>query len=138
MNKRRLLKLADLLEADAKKKRGIQFDWLNWGSIADEKKPMSCGTQACALGLAAISGKFKRAGLGYRLDTFTNRIAITFNGRGSNRGAFRTGQRVFDLTARESDFLFSPRFNDPQEGREAELCAARRIRDFVAGRVTAW
>ena len=56
MNKKRLLKLADLLEADAKNKKGIKFDYWATANLADPKEPISCGTSACAMGLAALSG----------------------------------------------------------------------------------
>jgi hypothetical protein len=62
VNKKRLLKLADLLEADAKNRKGIKFDL---GTVAmssaedgnfikGELEPsVSCNTVACAMGLAA-------------------------------------------------------------------------------------
>ena len=65
MNKRRLLKLADLLEADAENKTGVQFDLKGWGHSHDDDTPVavSCGTTACAMGLAVLSGAFADAGL---------------------------------------------------------------------------
>lgn len=74
--KRRALKLADLLEKDAKNKKGIRFDLstvftataLEEGKDipSDYVPEVSCGTTACAMGLAAISGEFKRAGLSFQ------------------------------------------------------------------------
>lgn len=76
--KRRLLKLADMLEADAKNKKRIKFDldfvgepssgeerMAHWVGKIKWKPEVSCGTTACAMGLASISGEFKKAGLSY-------------------------------------------------------------------------
>src|SRR5580704_5650057 len=94
MNKRRLLKLADLLEADAKNKKGIQFDYHHWGSVGNREEPLSCGTSACALGLAAISGAFTRAGLGYTTHPWGS-LGFTLNGRTIK--PMSAAKRVFGL-----------------------------------------
>lgn len=71
MNKRRLLKLADLLVKDARTKKGIRF---SMDVVIARKNPeagavkMDCGTTGCAMGLAAVSGAFKRAGLSCKTD----------------------------------------------------------------------
>ena len=70
MQKRRLLKLAAMLQADAKNKKGIQFDIGTVGRPstdiftpfdASKPIPLDCGTTACAMGLAVISGEFKKS-----------------------------------------------------------------------------
>lgn len=139
MNKRRLLKLAYLLEADAKNKKGIKFDLgtvgeaSNWGT--NEFQPgMNCGTTACAMGLAAISGAFKRsAGLSYRVcDT---ELMTTLNGKRADYAIAAT--KVFEISEADAHFLFTSSFyaNAPTEGAEGERYVAKRIRDFVAGKV---
>jgi hypothetical protein len=61
MNKRRLLKLADLLVANAHNSKGMRFDLDHWGVFRGHKRPrkLDCQTTGCALGLAAMSGAFK-------------------------------------------------------------------------------
>ena len=44
MNKKRLLKLADLLEADANNPKGIKFDMGTWGDGKGEVADVSCRT----------------------------------------------------------------------------------------------
>lgn len=132
MNKRRLLKLADLLEADAKNKKGIKFDLGTWGYVKDGTKPVSCGTKACAMGLAALSGAFKRHGLSYTLDGGFVDISI-----GGIHGGFSSGAKLFDISFDESHWLFDP-MSYPASARttgvSGEKLVAKRIRDFVAGK----
>lgn len=140
MNKHRLLKLADLLEADAKNRKGIKFD-LNVVGMAtydDDNKTakLDCGTSACAMGLAAISGAFKSAGLSYKItDGWFNNINCTINGRA--RMYDSAAKKIFGITSREADFLFTPsEYGDcPITGAAGERYVAKRIRDFVAGKV---
>src|SRR4051812_18831228 len=84
VGRRRLLKLADLLEADAKNKKGVKFDleviaqrsvpntdvygFEDSDFLPDDTVPIDCGTTACAFGLAALSGVFRRQGLSYTID----------------------------------------------------------------------
>jgi len=133
VNKKRLLKLADLLEADAKNKNGIKFDYWATATVADTNEPISCGTSACAMGLAAISGAFKRAGLDYRLPGNNNEIDFTWNGRVLEFE--RAAMKLFDLSEQEADFLFVPGNTTATIGAIAELQVAKLIRDFVAGKV---
>ncbi len=147
MNKRRLLKLADLLIADASKRRGIKFNLEVVGQVEtrpdDDKVELNCGTQACAMGLAAISGAFKRAGLGYVLkeneslfDGGDYDVITTVNGRACQYDS--AAMKLFDLTKGQADFLFSPSEYraDMMKGAKAERFVAKRIRDLVAGKVT--
>lgn len=135
MQKRRLLKLADLLEKDAKNKKGIKFDMTDWGTMFDVKKPLSCDTRACAMGLAALSGAFKRQGLTYGFvmsgdehDVGCTRINFEYKGRRTN--GFSAAERLFEISMREAEYLFSPgNFDD--RGGKGEREAAKRIRDFV-------
>lgn len=136
MNKKRLLKLADLLEADANNKKGMKFDLGTVGAPVsgmtnESEVGLNCGTVGCAIGLACISGAFKRAGLGYQLGT--HEIWPTFKGQ---MGFDLASTRVFDLTVEQSDWLFMPEgydFKAPR-GARGERLVAKRIRDFVAGK----
>lgn len=146
MNKKRLLKLADLLEADAKNKKGIKFDLgvvgctSEWLEGEEEFVPaLDCGTTACAMGLAAISGAFKRsAGLSYKID-FLSEVETTINGRRVDYDV--AAMKVFDISQEAAHLLFSPSYycgstwNDVPTGADGERRVAKRIRDFVAGKV---
>jgi hypothetical protein len=146
VNKRRLLKLADLLEADAKNKTGVKF---NLGTVVEPSRrlsldaravPVSCGTQACAMGLAAITGAFKRAGLSYRVDPQYDigRVYIETTMYGEDTEYDDAAMELFDITCDEANFLFTPScYPDraPKTGSRGELLVAKRIRDFVAGKV---
>ena len=137
MNKRRLLKLADLLEADAKNKNGIKFDLGTWGCTFDNTGvSYSCGTTACAIGLAVVSGAFKRAGLTNYNPNYNPRditrssILPVFNGK---TGFFATAE-LFAISEDEAQFLFSDEYygSAVTVGARGERNVARRIRKFVA------
>lgn len=143
MKKQRLLKLADLLEADAANKKGIKFNLSTWAADTHgvsssfgvgETVPVDCSTQACAVGLACLSGAFKRSGLGYDI-SFTGQLHPTFDG---DKGWYAV-QYFFGLTEVEAYHLFSAdRY--PENKRTAaagERFVAKRIRKFVEdGKVT--
>ena len=131
MNKRRLLKLAGLLEADAKNKAGIKFNMGDWGSVEDHKNPVSCGTTACAMGLAALSGAFKKDGLDY----YRNKHFVLFKWKGRCIDGIDAAQRLFELDHHDAWDFFIPSHH-PQEGAVAERHLAKRIRKFVAARDT--
>lgn len=128
MHKRRLLKLADLLEADAKNKKGIRFDLLSWGHVNDPDEVLSCDTTACAMGLAAVSGVFRRQGLKCRI-----RKGVINIGFGRSWDAMKATQRIFQITRDDTHDLFITAWNLPAiSGAEGERAVAKRIRDFVA------
>lgn len=146
MNKRRLLKLADMLEADAKNKKGIRFDistvaakadnegLRGWREFAEGETPaLNCGTVACAMGLAAISGAFKRAGMSYHINR--SGLYVTFNG---DWDFYAAGRGVFGLTDDEIDWLFMPSGYDgpTPKGADGERVVAKRLRDFVFGKAS--
>jgi hypothetical protein len=133
----RLLKLVALLRANARRKTGIKFDYGSWGTIADKENPVSCGTTACAFGLAAVSGEFKRLGLGYKLRGSTEfgpvRFEFLLNGKAIQ--ALNAAQKVFKLSSAEAKYLFVPEVRaltyENWEGAKAELAVARKIQKFV-------
>ena len=143
--KRRLLKLADLLEADAANKKGIKFNFNALGrsstvfwTVDPEWRPrLDCGTTACAMGLAAVSGAFKRAGLSYELGYGgVNHIQVTMRGKPIYYN--EAAQELFGITEREADFLFTPldQYSTANlKGAGGERKAAKRIRDFAAGKI---
>lgn len=134
VGRRRLLKGAALLEADAKNKSGIKFDFGVVGYVGHHEKPLSCGTVGCALGLFGVSGAFKKQGLScaFRGD---GGILLTF---GDSRDTFVSAGQFFHLSEEESEFLFAQADGLPNNGigARAERAVAKRIRDFVAGRAS--
>jgi hypothetical protein len=142
MEKKRLLKLARLLEEDAKNKKGVKFDLgviaapadITTGWVGRWKPGIDCGTAACAVGLACLSGAFKRAGLGY---VMRNPVQIVPSYRGEE--GWGTEQVFFGITHVESRFLFNA-CSYPyaqRTGAVGERSVARRIRKFVADRTIA-
>lgn len=142
VGRKRLLKLATLLEKDAKNKKGIKFALSTWGAAKGKTPSVDCGTQACAMGLAALSGAFKRDGL-------------TIDGPSEDRGVFiivprmpasntwhgfeyglSAAEILFSISENEANWLFMPqRYRGlPKKGAQGERTVAKRIRDFVAGR----
>jgi hypothetical protein len=171
MHKDRLIKLAELLERDAKDPTGVKFDlgtwaapsepferwrkvywsaeslglewnsaeptWVTNAAVAPDKMPkVACGTTACALGLAMISGEFAQWGMGGSADIEADgdvMLAPSCNGK----FGFQAGAELFGITEEDSIYLFDPPcYGDitPKEA-EGELMVAQRIRDFVAGTI---
>jgi hypothetical protein len=142
MKKQRLLKLADLLVADASREKGIKFNIsvvAESGTAEGGAMKLDCGTEACAIGLAALSGSFKSAGLsyevepnprgeGHRIVTLMHDEQVEWSDAAAD---------VFGLSHDEVEFLFTG-WRNPEgmhRGAAAERFVAKRIRDFVAGKV---
>lgn len=133
MNSEGLLKLADLLEADAKNKRGVKFDLYTWGHFRTSKvpkNPVTCGTTACAMGLAAISGKFSSDGLRYKKSD-ERHIYISFR---NQIGGIDSAVALFGISNEQAQFLFLPRSYEggSRRGAAGERRVAKRIRELVA------
>ena len=124
MNKRRLLKLAKLLRADAKNKKGIKFDLSVWGIVPlGEPVKLDCNTTACAVGLAVLSGAFKREGLGC---TITANIPMpTYRGE----CGFRAVEEFFGIPEWLALHLFHKEEYPPakRQGAVGERAVATRI-----------
>ncbi len=144
MKKQRLLKLADLLEEDARKRTGVKFNMstvINTKKAEDGMVKLDCGTQACAMGLAALSGAFKRAGLGYEIGGTTLKDDGSLDIFTTMEGEYceydKAASELFEITPAQADFLFHPGYypNEKLRGAVSERFVARRIRDFVAGKV---
>ncbi len=130
--KRRLLKLADMLERDAKNAKGMKFDLGVIGVVGDivSKVKLDCNTTGCAIGLAAISGQFQKAGLSYKF--VGPWIDAAMHGRRTTYES--AAKRVFGVSREEAVYLFSPQSYPVYEGAQAELAVAKRIRQVVAGK----
>jgi hypothetical protein len=127
MHKNRILKLADLVEREAASKKSAKFDMTSWGF--HKKAPaLNCGTSACMMGLAAISGAFKHQGL--RFDILGNDISIrTTKGAW---GGISSAVELFGITNTEAADLFYPDATRPNQGKRGARHHAKRLRDFVA------
>lgn len=157
----RLLRLAALLRRDAANPEGAQFDlgyWAapsegnelkrgsNWAlpedvtkvpryqtSLEAIKVPVSCGTTACAMGLAAISGEFAAEGLSYTflLDAaMTGLLVPTINGV----TGFAAACQLFDISSADADYLFDPgHYSETPREADGELLVAQRIENFTRG-----
>jgi hypothetical protein len=151
-----LLKLADLLEEDAKNKKGIKFnlevvcepadldlstdDPTNLG-FGKDGPTLDCKTAACAMGLAAISGRFKN--LGYELNADSDgkyyNIEVIYR---KSEGDLYTGfdsaaEAMFDIPIEDVQYLFISDYYPAKhvKGRKGELAVAKRIRDYVVGKM---
>jgi hypothetical protein len=130
MKKRRLLKLADLLERDARRKHGIKFDLSSVIKAPIGMEPAwGCGTMACALGLWAISGEFP----GVTIEDRRGEFWPAYDGLIARDGA----EIYFGINQAESGWLFlAYYYPEPTAGRRGELAVAKRIRNFVAGKAS--
>lgn len=154
MNKPRLLKLVKLLRENAKNRKGAKFNLTSWGIRAenfvdarDKPVPVDCGTSACAFGLAAISGAFKRAGLSYEprvthgVAGFVEALQIIPTYKGFTE--FSAARKFFDLPylaqtvdGREeppTSALFDPYYYPAKyrKGARGERYVANRIAKYV-------
>lgn len=146
MNKKRLLKLADELERLAEQKKRPRFNLALWGTQRKEqrgKKPsaLTCATAACAVGTAMLLPAFRRQGLGCTVIN-ENQMVPTYR-RGENWEAvdkffFDIPNPCDDRPSEEATFLFSYDSYPKRHwtGRAGMRAVAKRIRDFVAGKVS--
>jgi hypothetical protein len=135
---RRLLKLADFLEALPRKR--FNYDrWvgMDWQGALD----LSCGTTACALGWAATMPAFRRAGLILNRDCVGNEVTLKHD-PGTYPAA--AAAEVFGLLEREAYFLFYPSYPSWSNGERQSpdrnstpKQVARHIRRFVRERAVA-
>lgn len=151
MNKKRLLKLADLLDKNAANKKGLKFNLHNWGDsvVADDQTSglirsvdgnvrftMDCNTTACGMGLAAISGAFKRAGLEYIISLHGRAAFIyDFEMKGVAMDGIEAAMELFGISRSQALALFVGDGQKRIRGVAAEMELARRIRYFVEYRV---
>ncbi len=143
----RLTRMAKLLRADATNPTGVQFDLDTWGSYGDmgvdewrqlaegNQVPMSCGTQACAFGLAAISGEFDAEGLTYRASINNHNIIPTLTTEyGAVFTQFAAARVLFDITRDDANYFFDPEcYEETPREAEGEIFVAERIEAFIKG-----
>lgn len=146
--RKRLLKLSGLLMADARKRKGVKFDLETWAKPSstgwsehyksrEAAKPnQGCGTAACAVGLACLNPTFNKQGLTFAVKKIgflePQYMAVPALGRRRDWSAVLT---FFALKPKEAMFLFVSNSYRKSKGAAAERAVAKRIRDFVAGKV---
>lgn len=144
LQRRRLNKLIKLLEQDAKNKKGIKFDLAVVGRPSDYAEysngaapravPLDCGTTACAMGLAALSGKFKEDGLSYKINEQNSYIELKWKGRVNFY--VDAAVKLFGISRAQASYLFDPySYNFNQcEGAKGERTVIRRIKNILEGK----
>jgi hypothetical protein len=149
----RMRRMSALLRKDAANPKGVKFDLGSWAEPADFDvgaawrwqnagnapvaftPAVSCNTQACAFGLAAISGEFAVEGLGYEVKGMAGgpmRLLPTYQGETD----FNAAEAFFGITHDEALYFFDPECYEtvPREA-EGELLVAQRIDDFLEGTI---
>jgi len=125
--------MATLLLENARNMGGACF---NYGvfirtSNNGEKPSMDCGTQVCAVGLAAVSGKFP--GLGFEYDASDRAPRVVYRkGRTLIEDPFHAAQEIFEVNYEQARFLFA---SAPikSTGAEGEIKLAEIILKFISG-----
>lgn len=149
MKKARLMRLVKLLRKDASNKKGVKFDLETWGWCSDRQQPLwdsttanllpvSCGTTACAMGLAALSGEFEKEGLFATYIEEWNGVSLVPElvskdpGLDNSQG-FSAAARLFGIRYDVADWLFSPSYYQSRQrkGAKGERAVADRIAKFV-------
>lgn len=136
MNKRRLLRLADLLDADAKNEAGVKFNLSGWGSSSTGAPAnVSCGTTACAMGLAVLSGAFEQDGLRNGFGPRSCSVIPYFQTGQKVVSGFKAAANLFGISHKAAEWLFQDDHYRKSQwtGAAGERAVARRIRKFVAG-----
>jgi hypothetical protein len=116
VSRRRLTKLADFLDVLPRRR----FNYAKW-CIVDQKKPKSCGTQACAWGWTPEVPGFRR--LGVKPNGVTGPI---FEGYSTFEGA----AQFFRIDPAAAHKLFAPEV-EPNEDKATPKYVARKIRKWV-------
>lgn len=139
MNIDRLLRLAVLLEDDARNSVGLQFNLNTWAKCGPDDVPtVACGTQACAVGLACLSGEFTNEGLLFKTSIGHDSTGpvVQITPRYKDWVDWDAVEEFFEIDDDASYELFVAseyrRDDLPTKGAEAEMAVANRIREFVA------
>lgn len=119
MNRARLSHLESILRREAKTPT-VRFDLVFF------YERTSCGTAACALGLAATDPHFNSEGFTLNGCEFP----ITRGALGFDAVGFDAAEIFFDLSSSEARHLFSS-YNYPDDQRESPLVVADRIHTLL-------
>lgn len=127
----RLERLAVLLDQHVERPGANEFDLSEWGIIATRRggflwlKQVECGTCACAVGLACLSGAFIEDGLRHIKDgSHIDPLYAGLNGYAAVRA-------FFGLTKDQALTLFNAGHYEISAGPIAAAAVAHRIRQLV-------
>lgn len=132
MNHERLERLAVILD-EYRDNGAPRFDLQSWGATKTQRggllwlRQHTCGTAACAVGLACGSGIFKDEGLTYNSDEKGGLTPIF----GELEG-WSAAKSFFDLDQEQAVRLFAEHSYDVTEGEAAAKAVATRIREMIA------
>jgi hypothetical protein len=132
MNRERLKRLAMLLD-DYRDQNMPRFDLQNWGISETQRggflwlRQNTCGTAACAVGLACRSGVFSVEGLTYSSDKNGGLTPIFGELEGWN-----AVKSFFDVDQDQAVRLFAEHSYAVTEGEAAAQAVAARIRQMIA------
>lgn len=114
----RLERLAKLLDDHVRDSSGRTFDLETWGEV-------ECGTTACAVGLACLSGQFAADGLSYIIDD--GELYPIYAGLNN----WSAVCHFFGLTEKQAVRLFMQRSYAVSAGPVAATAVAARIRGML-------
>lgn len=151
MNIERLIRLAELLEADAANPTGLKFDLGFWAAPVEfsgkafserdklvegglkltevSKTIVNCNTAACAVGLAVLSEAFADQGLTGTINECNGELIPKFE----HNDGWHAVQYFFDINGDDAERLFSSGSYSVSKGAAAEEAVALRIRRYVNG-----
>jgi len=140
MNKDRLLKLADFVEANAVDNKFNMTTYFSNSVTKPEDLQHNCGTIACLAGWGCLVPEFRKDGYHTELYDLINPqlgIVPAYNGK----KMFDALQDFFEISAQESFYLFGEYADDEEtvsRNNEGVEQAVARLRDFVATGLMHW
>lgn len=138
MNTHRLEVLRDYLRVSTIAHTPGRFNLATWAGNPDhpwEGKPdLSCGTSACAVGLATTIPEFAAAGLKLE-QLYEGGVGLVYMDAesGHTYNSFHAVQKFFDISASEANRLFSVGSYDSEELTTADE-VADRIQSVLDGK----
>lgn len=137
----RLTRLADLLEKYEESDTDPQFSLDAWGRSEITRRgalwwrtELVCHTQACAVGLACLSGAFASDGLSWRQEG--NNIIPIFRTGAYQVAEWKAVEEFFGLTATQAERLFDGgAYDGAIYGPDAAKLVAKHIRALIAAQI---
>lgn len=147
MNRTRLRKLSEVLFANANAEPlKIDVDLRSWGEVCTRRggflylREVNCGTEACAIGVAVLSGVFKAEGFTYTAEKFksyrgsiTDLTPVYSAPSGMRYLGWEAVNEFFELKDDQAHNLFAKVAYEEGEslGPDALRAVATRINDML-------